>query len=213
MKKIAIIGAGGFGKEVFCIWKDILDSKKEIYDFVGFFDDNENLIQNTYGPVKGNIDALNKINEAVEVAIAIGNVHHLKTIREKISNPKISFPNIIHPSVNFLDTKTISLGEGNIFSLNVIISCDVKVGNFNIFNTRATLGHDVTVGNYNVFSPNAEISGMVAIGNQNYFGFNCGVIQCKNIGNLNTIGAGAILLRNIENKGSYIGVPAKKLIF
>jgi sugar O-acyltransferase (sialic acid O-acetyltransferase NeuD family) len=213
MKKIAIIGAGGFGKEVFCIWKDMLESKKETYDFIGYFDDNEDLAENTYGPVRGKIEELNTINEPIEVAIALGNTHHLKVIREKISNHNISFPNIIHPSVKFLDINTILLGEGNIFSLNVILSCDIKLGSFNIFNTRATLGHDVKVGNYNIFSPNAQISGMVTIGNQNYFGFNCGVIQCKNIGNLNTVGAGAILLRSIENEGTYIGVPAKKLIF
>ena len=65
----------------------------------------------------------------------------------------------------------------------------------------------------NVFNPNTQISGTVSIGNQNYFGFNCGVIQQKRIGNLNTIGAGSILLRNIKDNGTYVGIPAKKLNF
>ena len=38
MKKIAIIGAGGFGREVACLINAINEKSKE-WDFIGFFDD------------------------------------------------------------------------------------------------------------------------------------------------------------------------------
>lgn len=211
MKKIAIIGAGGFGQEVFCIWRDMLNNQNVKYDFVGFFDDTDSLEENTFGRVVGKVDDLNTIDYPLEVAIAIGTPQHILSVRNRLNNKNLLFPNIIHPTVKFLDKGSSSLGEGNILSLDVIFSCNCKVGNFNIFNTRATLGHDDIVGNYNVFSPNVQISGTVTIGNENFLGFNCGIIQKKNIGNRNVVGAGAILLRSIKDEGTYIGVPAMRM--
>lgn len=211
MRKIAIIGAGGFGQEVFCVWRDMLDAKNIQYDFVGFFDDADGLKENSFGLVVGRIDDLNIIDYPIEVAIAIGTPKHIISVRNRLKNENLIFPNIIHPAVKFLDETSTILGQGNIFSLNVIVSCNCKVGDFNIFNTRSTLGHDDNVGNYNVFSPNAQISGTVTIGNENFLGFNCGIIQNKKIGNRNVVGAGAILVRSIKDDGTYIGVPAVKM--
>lgn len=211
MRKIAIIGAGGFGQEVYCIWRDMLLSNNISYEFIGFYDDNQSLEKNCYGKIIGSINDLNNINYELDVAIAIGNPKTLSFVKNKINNNFINFPNIIHPSVDFIDQNTTILGKGNILSLDVILSCNCKIGDFNIFNTRVTLGHDDIVGDFNVFSPNVQISGNVCIENENFLGFNCGVIQGKKIGNNNVIGAGAILLRNIKDDGTYIGVPAVKM--
>lgn len=207
MKKIAIIGAGGFGQEVFCIWRDILNTEGTEYEFIGFFDDKQ-VEKKVFGDVIGSIEDLNSIIHPLEVAIAIGTPKTLQMIRNKLTNNNLIFPNIIHPSCLFLDQETVTLGNGNIISLNVIISCNVKIGDFNVFNTRATLGHDDSIGSYNVLSPNTQISGNVEIGNCNFFGFNSGIIQGKKIGDNNVIGVGAIALRTIKDDGIYIGNPA-----
>jgi len=210
MKKIAIIGAGGLGQEVYCIWRDMLISEKIDYRFIGFFDDNKNITQNRFGKIIGNINDLNKVDYELDVVIAIGNPKVIRNIKRNINNPFIKFPNVIHPSAKFLDRNSIAIGEGNIFSPDSLISCNVTIGNYNVFNTRVTLAHDDSVGNFNVFSPNVQISGNVTILDYNFFGFNCGVIQGKKIGNNNIIGAGAILLKSVNNEGTYIGVPAVK---
>lgn len=213
MKKIAVIGAGGFGQEVFCLWKESLQAQGIPFEFLGFFDDNPAIQHNGYGKVIGTIEDLNNIDIDLETVIAVGNVTHLKAISQKVVNGKVSFPNIIHPSVAFLDSQTFKAGKGNIFSMNCIFSCNVVMGDFNVFNTRSTLGHDTEVGSHNVFSPNAQISGNVKIGNQNMFGFNSGVIQQMQIGDNNTIGIGSLVIRNIKDNGTYFGLPAKKINF
>lgn len=213
MKKIAVFGAGGFGQEVACVWMDRLKADKEDFEFIGFFDDGKVGEKNIYGNVIGNINDLNQYTDPLEVGFALGNAITLNKVVEKVNNPNLSFPNIIHPTLRYLDTSSFQIGYGNIISLDVIFSNKIKVGNFNIFNTRVTLGHDVQVGSFNIFSPNVQISGEVHIGNRNYLGFNSGIIQCKKIGDENVLGAGAILLRSIENNGTYVGVPATKLSF
>jgi sugar O-acyltransferase (sialic acid O-acetyltransferase NeuD family) len=209
-KKIAIIGGGGFGQEVYCIWKTQLESESIDFDFIGFFDDTEGLAANNFGKIVGKVDDLNTIDYPLEVAIGIGTPKHIYSVKNRIHNDFLTFPNIIHPSVVFLGRDSISFGQGNILSANVLVSCNTSIGDFNILNTRATLGHDDTVGNFNVFSPNVQISGTVTIGDTNFFGFNSGILQKKNIGNGNTIGAGCILFRGIKDESTYLGVPGVK---
>ncbi|MDY3428152.1 NeuD/PglB/VioB family sugar acetyltransferase [Riemerella anatipestifer] len=213
MKKIAIIGAGGFGQEVFCIWKDLLITQQQTFEFIGFFDDDTRVESNAYGKVLGKVEDLNNIDYSIEVAIAVGKPIHLSTISTLLNNNNISFPNIIHPTAVLYDKENLVLGKGNIFAPNTMLSCNVTIGNFNIFNTRVTIGHDSKVGDFNVLSPNAQISGGVEIGNLNYLGFNCGVIQQKKIGNNNILGAGSILLRSIKSDSTYIGNPAIRVNF
>ena len=208
VKKIAMIGAGGFGQEVYYLWRDMLSVAQESFEFVGFFDDNEDILISS-----GKIEELNAIDFSLEVAIAIGNTKHIHSVKDRLCNDHLKFPNIIHPSVQFLDRDSVLLGEGNIFAMNSMVSCNVEIGSFNIFNTRVTLGHDVVLGNFNVLSPNVQLSGGVIVGDENFFGFNSGVIQQKKIGNRNTIGAGAILLRHIKDEGTYLGNPAIKVTF
>lgn len=210
MKKIAIIGAGGFGQEVLSIWRDQLLADSEPFEFLGFFDDS-GVKKNKLGDVVGTVESINDIDFPMGVAIAVGNGAHIKSIYARISNSKLIFPNIIHPTAKFLFRETSEIGLGNILSLDTIVSCNCTIGNFNIFNTRTTLGHDVNLGSFNVLSPNVQISGSVNIGNGNFFGFNSGIIQKKKIGDNNMLGAGSILLRNIGDNNTYFGSPATKM--
>lgn len=210
MKKIAIFGSGGFGIEIYFMIIDLIKNDNSFnYHFIGFFDDK--IIPTSYAPYLGGINELNAFSDELNVVIGIGNPRILKIVTDKISNKNIIFPNIIHPSCKFIGEDTFSIGKGNIILTGCTISCNVGIGNFNIMNTNVILGHDVKAGSYNVFSPNTLISGNINIGNQNFFGFNSGVIQGRKIGNNNVIGAGSTLLRNINNEGTYIGVPAQKI--
>lgn len=211
MKKIAIIGAGGFGQEVFCVWKEMLNYNNETFEFIGFFDDNFTNTENAFGKVIGCVDEINNYPEELEVAIAIGNSNHIESISSKIVNPNISFPNVIHPSTHFYNFSSLVIQHGNIILPFVLISCNVNIGNFNIINSRSSLAHDVKVGNFNVISPNTQLNGNVVIKDKVFLGFNCGVLQNKIVESEVTIGAGAILYRDAKEKGTYIGNPASKL--
>jgi sugar O-acyltransferase (sialic acid O-acetyltransferase NeuD family) len=210
MKKIAIFGAGGFGKELACIWFDMLKSQNQVFEFIGFFDDNKVGLKMDYGNVVGNYNDLSCLSEKVEVCFALGNPQTLNNLITPLNNPNLIFPNIIHPTVRFLDSTSILIGKGNVFSMDVMISNNVVINDFNILNTRVTLGHDVKINCFNVLNPNVQISGEVSIGNKNLFGFNSGISQTRKIGDGNVLGAGSILIRNINDNSTYIGVPAKK---
>lgn len=212
MNNLAIVGAGGLGREVFLIVKRINDRKK-CWNFIGFFDDNPDIkwrgseIELTY---LGNIADLNTYPEVLHVIVAVGNPLAVFEIVNRIINNNISFPNIVSVDSIVYDGNTFT-GVGNIIASGCVFTNNVKVGSHNLFNYNSCFGHDVAIGNFNVFNPGTIISGNVTIGDKNFFGLNSAVIQGKTIGSRNKIGAATLMLKNVKDDESFFGIPGKKL--
>lgn len=215
MKKIAIYGAGGFGRETACLINKINEVKPE-WDLIGFFDDNpmlKNKMISHYAPCIGGVDELNSFPSALSVVITIGNPQVVKKIVEKIENPFVDFPNIIHPDIIVVDPQTFKIGRGNIIQGRCAMSCDVSIGDFNVFNGSDVLGHDVSVGDFNSFMPNIRVSGNVKINDCNSFGVGSIILQGVHIGDGVNLSAGSVLITKPKDGFLYMGNPAKKTVF
>ena len=208
MKKIAIIGSGGFGREVVCLINAINEESKE-WDFIGFFDDVKDIgYENEYGRVLGRIKDLNSYPESLAVVVAIAKPSAIEVIVKSITSPNIYFPNLIAPDIISFDKNNMSLGQGNIIGFGCSISCNVRIGNFNIFNCFISIGHDTRIGDYNAVMPSTKISGEITIGDRNFFGASSVILEKLTIGNDTTIGANSLIFRNTKDKNTYIGNPA-----
>ena len=214
MKDIAIFGAGGFGKEVACLIKQINEVKPQ-WNLIGFFDDGKEkeLDVSHYGKVLGGMDEINDYPSELALAISIGDPSSLRSVRERITNEKIYFPNIIAPTFGISDRETFSIGEGNIIGNGCAVSCDVTIGNFNIFNADIVMGHDAIVGNYNVIMPDIRISGEVSLGEENLIGVGSIILQQVKVGKKVHLGAGSVLMTKPKDGGTYMGNPAKLFKF
>lgn len=213
MKKIAIYGAGGFGKEVAAILNKINEIKSS-YELIGFFDDgvSEGTKISHFGKVLGGCDTLNAWPTKIAVVFAIGSPKIIELLVGKITNPKIDYPNIIHPEVFFADPITFKMGRGNVIVRGCSFSVDVAVGDFNQFNSLTALAHDVQVGSFNVFMPLTRVSGEVKIGDHNIFGLNTLIMQKIKIGNKVRSGPGAVLMTKPKDDNLYMGNPALKTV-
>ena len=212
MKDIAIFGAGGFGREVACLIKRI-NEKEPTWNFIDSFDDNEALKGQPishFGSCLGGTDALIAWEKPLAVVMAIGSSIVVKKIVEKITNPNIEFPNLIHPNCTISDPETFNIGRGNIIQSNCTATCNVSIGDFNIFNGSVVMSHDVNVGNYNTFMPAVRVSGEVKIGEYNFFGVGSIILQQIKIGNKVRLGAGSVPMTKPKEGFLYLGVPAKK---
>lgn len=210
MKDIVIFGAGGFGKEVAAILLKI-NEQSPYWNLMGFFDDGikAGTVISRYGKVLGGVEKLNQWKESLSVVFAIGSPKTLELLVSKIKNPRIDFPNIIHPEVFFADKETLKMGRGNVVVRGCSFSVDVRVGDFNQFNSISALAHDVEVGSYNVFMPLTRVSGEVQIGDANVFGLNTLILQGLKIGDRKRTGPGAVILTKPRKEGLYMGNPAK----
>ncbi len=210
MKKIAIVGAGGFGREV----KTIIDSinkVKETFTFIGFYDDGieKNKQINGY-PVLGGIADINLLQKEISIVIAIGEPATKKRIIEQITNSKVVFPNIISPKAE-ISNDFISLGKGNIICSGNILTCNIEIKDFVVLNLMCTVGHDTIIESYSSFMPSVNISGEVLIGEGVYVGTGVKIVNQLEIGEYAIIGAGAVVAKSIPPRCTAVGIPAKPI--
>lgn len=210
MEKIAIIGAGGFGREVKMLI-DHINIKNKKYDFIGYFDDvvEKNTLINNF-PILGKVDDINSINYDVAIVIAIADPNTKKKILKIIKNKKVIFPNLIHPNVQF-DTDGVTIGKGCIICSSNIITVNVSIGNFVILNLMCTVGHDTIINDYCSFMPSVNISGEVVIEEGVYVGTGAVIINQLTIGENTIVGAGSVVAKSLPQNCTAVGIPAKPI--
>ena len=207
MKNIIIIGAGGVGREVSLIIEKI-NKLKATWNLIGFIDDNINSwnkIINGY-QIIGGMDLLETLPLDTYVVIAIANYNLKKKIVNKINN-KFKFATIIDPKVYIHDYMTI--GEGTIIYEGAIITANIQVGNHVIISPKCGIGHDSIIKDYVSLLWNVNISGNDVIEEGVLGGSGSTIIQGKKIGKGSIIGAGAVVIDDIDSFTTAVGVPAK----
>ena len=181
IKDIAIIGAGGFGREVKMLI-DQINLVRPQFNFLGYYDDGIALgtLINGYS-VLGGIEDINLITEEVYIVVAIGLPSLKRKLIEKITNSNVSYPILIHPNV-ILGEDDVSIGEGTIVCAGSMITVNIKIGKHVIFNLGCTVGHDTEIHDYCSFMPSVNVSGEVVIENEVYVGTGAKIINQLSIG-------------------------------
>lgn len=213
MNKIAIIGAGGFGKRVLNILRRINGIFPQ-YDIIGFYDDGyrEGEIINGI-PVLGGLDKLNCVDERIDVVLALGWSSTRKKVYELIDNRNLSFPTIVDPSATMPDMTYSKIGKGCIICESVLLTCNIEIDDFVILNMGTVIGHDVKIAKFVSTMPSVNISGEVCIEEGAYIGVGAIVINQINVGANSIVGAGAVVTHSLPDNCTAVGVPAKPIKF
>lgn len=192
---------------------DDINKKNPEWEFIGYFDDDFSKAKNV-DPLffLGGINELNTYKEALYIVIAIGNPLTKKSIAEKISNPLVQYPILIHPSVS-ISQKNISMGEGTMICAGCIVTVDIEMGRHVLINVGTVVCHDSQLGDYVSIMPSVNISGEVIIGEAAYLGTGTKVIQQISIGAGAILGAGSVVTSSIPSNCTAVGVPARPVKF
>lgn len=101
------------------------------------------------------------------------------------------------------------IGTGSMIFHRAVINTGAYLGNHVIVNTAAVIEHDVTLGDNTFVGPGAIIAGNVTVGNDVYIGaavaIRNGVTICDGV----TLGIGTVVVKDITQPGTYVGIPAK----
>lgn len=213
MKDIAIFAVGGFGREVLTLIEDINRSSLT-WRIVGFFDDGNERgeIVNGY-PVLGKTEELNQWGSDLSVVVSIGNPIVKRRVVERIINPRVSYPTLIHPNVVIGAPNYVKMGQGCVICAGNIITTNIEIGDFVILNLGCTVGHDTFIGNYSSFMPSCNISGEVLIEEGVYCGTGVKIINQTSIGEYAIVGAGAVVTKPIPGHCTVVGMPARPIKF
>ncbi len=201
---LLIIGASGHGKVVADVAIKMNRWKK-----VAFLDDNEN-IKSSIG-----IEVIGKTNECFnyidtsDIVVAIGSNIVREQFIEQLIAAGASIPILIHP--NAIIGTQVAFGVGTVIMAGAIINSSAKVGQGCIINTGATIDHDCIIDDYVHISPGVHLAGTVTIGKNSWLGIGCIVSNNICITRDCVVGAGAVVIKDISDKGIYVGVPARRL--
>jgi sugar O-acyltransferase (sialic acid O-acetyltransferase NeuD family) len=116
----------------------------------------------------------------------------------------------IHPTALVM-SDAIMIGQGTFIGANSILTTNIKIGDHCILNRSNHIGHDTVIGDYFSAMPGAIVSGNVIVYSMVYMGTNSSIKEKLSIHSLVTIGSNAAVVKNIEEPGTYVGVPAKKI--
>lgn len=203
-KKLVIIGASGQGKVV----ADIA-MKLQKYDAIVFLDDNENVKECMNLPVVGkSSDSKCYIDEA-EFFVAIGNGKIRKNVTEQLSNQGATITTLIHPMASI--GHNVTIGNGTVVMAGAVINSDSTIGKACIINTCASVDHDCNVDDYVHVSVGAHVCGTVDVGENTWIGAGATISNNLKVCGECVIGAGAVIVKDIEEVGTYIGLPARRI--
>ncbi|WP_164667657.1 acetyltransferase [Virgibacillus doumboii] len=203
-KKLLIIGAGGHGKVVADIalkmnkWKDI-----------AFLDDNERIKSSTGIEVVGKARDVSAFINDYDMFVGIGDNYVREKIQNSLEVKGASIPALIHP--NSVIGERVDIQSGAVVTAGVVINSCAKIGKGCIINTSSSVDHDSLIESFVHISPGAHLAGAVTIGRRTWLGIGSVVSNNLFIINDSKIGAGAVVINNIIEPGTYVGIPAKKV--
>ena len=206
MKTLGIIGSGILGLQV--AHYAITDMH---YGKVVFIDDFAMEKEKNGHSVIGRINELHRLYrdglfDEIIIGIGYNHLNYRKELYENFFNI-IPFGKIIHTTC-WLDP-TVIVKEGCFFYPNSTVDYKSIIMENTIIANDCTIAHDVLIGRHSFFSARIAVAGFVATGEQCFFGINSTIIDNVKIVDNTQLGAGTIVIKNIEKSGLYVGNPAK----
>ncbi len=194
---IVIIGAGGQGR----VCTDI--ARLMGYAEILFLDDGD-------APnAAGKVNEYPRYLECADFFVAIGNGAVRRRLQTMLEENGASVATLIHPSA--VVAQDVSVGRGTVIMAGAVINPGATVGCGTIINTCASVDHDCRVGDYIHIAVGARICGTVHLEDDSWIGAGAVIVQDLSVCAGCMIGAGAVVVKSITEKGTYLGVPARKV--
>ncbi|MRI86508.1 acetyltransferase [Aerococcaceae bacterium WS4759] len=202
--KLIIIGASGHGKVI----ADIA-IKMNKWQTIAFLDDDESIKASMGLEIIGKTaDAFTYKDEA-DFFVAIGTNATREKVQEKLIAQGINVISLIHPD-SVIGTD-VEIGIGTAVMAGVVINSSSRIGKGCIINTCSSVDHDNIIEDYVHISPGVRTAGNVGIGKVTWLGISSVINNNINICSGCKVGAGAVVVKDITEPGTYVGVPVRRV--
>jgi len=202
--KLIIIGASGHGKVV----ADIA-IKMNKWESIAFLDDDESIKTSMGLEVIGKTAGAFTYKDEADFIIAIGNNATREKIQRKMIDEGMSVVSLIHPSA--VIGTVVEIGIGTVVMAGVVINSSSRIGKGCIVNTSSSVDHDNDIEDYVHISPGVNMAGTVKVGKGSWIGIGSVISNNVNICSGCKIGAGAVVVKDITEPGTYVGVPVRRV--
>lgn len=204
MKRLIIIGAGLFGRELAAYAEESLPDMK----LVGFLDSRSNILNGYtgYPPIIGTVEDY-AIGPDDVFACGIGYVDYRLKYAEMMERRGGKFVSIVHPRA-YVGRNTV-IGDGCVLAPGAVVSCDCTLGRHVLVNVNAHIGHDCRIGDGCVFAPMSCPGSMAKLGRRVFMGIGACMTPNHELGDDVYVAAGAVVTDSVSS-GVVMGVPARQ---
>lgn len=213
MKRFAIFGASGYGREVLPVARQQLQSSLAggIGDLV-FVDDNPPSATINGQRVLTYDQWLREPKSEGYINVAIADSHIRQKLAERCEADNVRFFEVRASNVIQLDD--VQLGEGAVLSPFVTLTSNVRIGRHFHANLYSYVAHDCVIGDYVTFAPGVMCNGNVHIEDHVYIGTGAVIKQGLPgaplvIGRGAVVGMGAVVTKSVPPGVTVIGNPAR----
>ena len=200
MNQLIIIGASGHGKVI----ADI--ALKFGYETIAFLDDDTTATECVGFPVVGRFQDVDEYKDC-DFIVAIGDPSIRCYMLESLIEYNVI--SLIHP--NAIISRRVNIGRGTVVLAGAVINSDTTIGEGCIISTCASVDHDNRIGDFVHVAVGAHLCGTVVVGDRTWIGAGATISNNINICEDCFVGAGAVVVKDIFEKGTYVGVPARKI--
>lgn len=213
MKNLIIIGARGWGREVYAAALGTKAYKNGEFTIKGFLDSKSDALEGLkgdYPPILGAPETY-EIQEDDVFFVAMGEPKWRKYYAEMMEQKGAKFISIINKNAFINPTATI--GEGSFVAGWSCVSDNVVLGKHAIVHVFCDLGHDAKVGDYSSIEAYSFLGGYSEVGQESVMHVRSTLIAHKRIGNQVSVGSSSVVMRNIKDGLHVFGNPAQKIDF
>lgn len=203
-RRIVIVGAGGFGREVLQWARDAWPGHAG--KFAGFLSDDPRRLDGHSCdlPILGAHGGFTpRPGDGFLLGIGIPEVR--RRVAEAMVAGGAEFLSLIHPTA--ILAATARIGSGSILCPYAIVSDSASVGRFTLLNYHASLGHDASAGDFAVLSPYATLGGGSRVDDEVFLGLHASVAPGKRIGARSKVSANSAALHDTPADSLVYGVP------
>jgi sugar O-acyltransferase (sialic acid O-acetyltransferase NeuD family) len=208
-KKVVILGAGGFAREVLDVF-DACNAAEQSYDVLGYIVDSEYFLPDAFindKPVLGDFNWLAQHIEEVYAICGVGSPDVRYRLTQQAQAVGARFCNVVHPSA--IMTRWIEWGEGVVITAGCIFTNQIRIGNHVHVNLDCTIGHDVFLEDFVTLSPGVHVSGKAILGTGCYIGTGANIIDRIRVGEWSIVGAGSTIVKDVPPNTTVVGVPGQ----
>lgn len=211
MKQLLIIGAKGYGREIYHLAKESKGYGTE-FDIKGYLDDKADALDgyNGYPKILGPVENYD-INDDDVFICALGDVIYKKKYVDIILAKGGKFINLIHKNACIRPNSTI--GKGCIVCQNAIISCDVRIGDFVTLQPFVVIGHDAIIGDFCHLNTYSFMGGFAKLEDMVTLHTSAVMLPHAKAENGSIVGASSVVIKKVKAGTTVYGNPAVRLIY
>lgn len=205
---LVIVGAGGFGREVLELVRDI-NADHPTFNILGFLDDGElnpHVLERAGIPLLGPSDKIATLDASFVIAIGAGSARRRIDALARAKH-HAAVATLVHPAATL--GRDVLVGEGAIVAAGSRITTHVAIGRHAHVNVNCTVGHDVTIEDFATLFPGVHVAGGCVIEEGATLSMGSAILPGVRVGRGAVVGAGAVVVRDVPPDTTILGPVAR----